>query len=82
MHHVTKIVSWWNIDCMVNFLLDSDPASGTNVEATEAIDASSTKIDSSIDEVPKKIMSSVCGDAGRGGFRERIENEMMKQGRT
>ena len=67
---------------MMIFLLDSDAAAGTNIETTEAIDTSLTAIDSSIDEVPKKIMSSVCGDAGRGGFRERIENEMMKQGRT
>ena len=36
-----------------HFLLDSDAAAGTNVENVEAIDTSLTKMDSSIDYIPK-----------------------------
>ena len=43
------VACWSNND----FLLDLDAAAGTNVEIAQAIDASLTKTESSIDDVPK-----------------------------
>ena len=64
------------------FLLDADEALGTNAEITEAIDASLTKMDISIDDTQKEIMSNLCADFGGGGTREGLENKFIKQGRT
>ena len=49
MHHATKVASWWHVDRMIIFLLDSDAAVGTNIKTVEAIGTSLSKMDSSID---------------------------------
>ena len=58
----------------MNFSLDSDESAGTNIENAEVIDAFFRKNDSSIDDTPKEMMSSLWKDAGGGGTREGMEN--------
>ena len=82
MHHVIKFFSWWNVDRIMIFLLDSDAAAGSNVETVKVIDTSLTKIHSSMDDVPKEIMGGFCSGASGVGTREGLENEMMKQRST
>ena len=82
MNHVAKLVSWWFVDRVMNFLLDADAAAGTNLSTARAIDIYLKKLDSSSSNDPKETMSSLCADAGGGGTREGLGNEMHELRRT
>ena len=71
------MVVHWSHD---KFLFDSDAAAGPNTETVEEIHTSLTKMDSSIDDVPKEIMSGLWEITSRGGSREGLANEIMKHG--
>ena len=59
-----KVVSWWHVDLIMNFLLELDADAGNNIKTAEVIDDSLTKIDSFIGEAPNEIMSGLCTDDG------------------
>ena len=54
LHHVVKVVSWWCGDGVMNEFLDSDAATGDNVNAAQAIDISLRKIDDLNLDMPEK----------------------------
>ena len=81
VNHVVKMVSFWYIDQVITFLLDSDAAEGSNVLTADAIDTTLKKLDSN-NGLLKVLINDLCTDAGGGGTREGLAVELDKLSRT
>jgi len=83
IHHVIKMISFWYLDRVLTFLLDSDAAIGDNANTADAANVSLKKLDRSIDgSIVKVKMTGLCTDAGGGGTRDGLATEMNKLERT
>ena len=54
MHHVIKMVSFWCIDRVLTFLLDSDEVVWDNINTAGAADVSLKKVDPCTEGTTKK----------------------------
>lgn len=76
MHHMVKIISYWDFDADVLeiFTLDSDACDGTNVAAAKAVDYFLQKVDPV--NAPKINLCGVSTDAGGGGVSIGLVQEL------
>ena len=81
VNHVVKMVSFWYIDQVITFLLDSDAAEGSNVLTADAIDATLKKLDS-INGSLKVLINGLCSDTGDRGTCKGLTVELDKLSRT
>ena len=81
VNHVVKMVSFWYIDRVITFLLDSDTAEGSNVLTADAIDATLKKLDSNNGSL-KVLINGLCTDTRGGGTCEGLTAELDKLSRT
>ena len=82
MHHVVKIVAFWFTNRACAILLDSDAATGDNVNTALGIDCSLNELDELVEDGAEKVvMSGLSADAGSGGTREGLALQMSKLNR-
>ena len=84
IYHVVKMTSFWYVNRVMTFLLDSDAAIGDNISAADASNHSLQKNDylDSNGNIAKVAANGICADAGGGGTREGLALEMSKLERT
>ena len=74
------MVSFWHINQVLEFLLDSDTAARDNIIIIQAT-SMLLKIDCCILNSPlKALISSLCADAGRCSSRDSLAIEIAKLG--
>ena len=83
MHYMIKMISFWNLDWVLAFLLDLDVAIGDNINTTDTISISLTKVDRFIDSSIIKIKTNeLYADASQGETKDSFITNMNKLGRT
>ena len=76
------MISFWHVNRVVTFLLNSNAAEGSNMSTANAADSSLKKLDFNEDSIMKSFVNSLSTNVGGGGTLKGLAIELENLNRT